>query len=163
AAPSPSSRRSTPRCRKSSWRASRGGSRPCGGGKEGWGVGGDAPPVDGARGGARGVGAGGAAEEREGTARRGSGGAAAPGGATAASFPPIVAVGVRSALPHARPTHTARIADAEFVLFDWGASGDPYKSDLTRVCVTGKVTSKFEAIYRTVLAAQERAIVAIRP
>ena len=34
---------------------------------------------------------------------------------------------------------------------------------MTRVLVTGKVTAKFEAIYRTVLAAQERAISAIRP
>jgi Xaa-Pro aminopeptidase len=84
-------------------------------------------------------------------------------GATAASFPPIVAVGARSALPHARPTQEARIGDADFVLIDWGATGRPYKSDLTRVLVTGKVTSKFEKIYRTVLEAQERAIAAIRP
>ena len=84
-------------------------------------------------------------------------------GATAASFPPIVAVGVRSALPHARPTRTSRLSDSDFVLLDWGASGEPYKSDLTRVAVTGKVTSKFEAIYRTVLNAQERALAAIRP
>jgi Xaa-Pro aminopeptidase len=84
-------------------------------------------------------------------------------GATASSFPIIVAVGVRSALPHARPTRTTRLKEADFVLFDWGASGEPYKSDLTRVLVTGNVTSKFEAIYRTVLIAQERAISAIRP
>ena len=44
-----------------------------------------------------------------------------------------------------------------------GSIGEPYKSDLTRVLVTGKVTPKFETIYRTVLAAQERAIAAIRP
>jgi Xaa-Pro aminopeptidase len=84
-------------------------------------------------------------------------------GATASSFPPIVAVGRRSALPHARPTRTVRLRDDDFVLLDWGASGEPYKSDLTRVVVTGKVTPKFETIYRTVLAAQERAISAIRP
>ncbi len=84
-------------------------------------------------------------------------------GATASSFPPIVAVGTRAALPHARPTRTMRLRDADFVLLDWGASGEPYKSDLTRVLVTGKVTAKFEAVYRTVLAAQERAIAAIRP
>ena len=75
-------------------------------------------------------------------------------GATAASFPPIVAVGVNSALPHARPTTTTRIGQDDFVLIDWGATGRPYKSDLTRVLVTGKVTPKFEAIYRTVLSAQ---------
>ena len=84
-------------------------------------------------------------------------------GASAASFPPIVAVGKRSALPHARPTSEARIGDSDFVLIDWGATGQPYKSDLTRVLVTGKVTSKFEKIYRIVLKAQERGIAAIRP
>jgi Xaa-Pro aminopeptidase len=84
-------------------------------------------------------------------------------GATGSSFPPIVAVGVRAALPHARPTRSTRLQDADFVLCDWGATGEPYKSDLTRVLVTGKVTPKFEAIYRTVLDAQERAISAIRP
>jgi Xaa-Pro aminopeptidase len=84
-------------------------------------------------------------------------------GATGASFPPIVAVGARSALPHARPTSTTMIGQDDFVLIDWGATGRPYKSDLTRVLVTGKVTSTFEAIYRTVLTAQERGIAAIRP
>jgi Xaa-Pro aminopeptidase len=84
-------------------------------------------------------------------------------GATAASFPPIVAVGARAALPHARPTPETRIGQADFVLIDWGATGRPYKSDLTRVLVTGKVTPKFARIYRTVLAAQERGIAAIRP
>src|SRR5439155_15084521 len=66
-------------------------------------------------------------------------------GATAASFPPIVAVGVRAALPHARPTTTTCIGHDDFVLIDWGATGRPYKSDLTRILVTGKVTSKLEA------------------
>jgi len=84
-------------------------------------------------------------------------------GATASSFPQIVAVGAHAALPHARPTPHTRLGDADFVLLDWGASGEPYKSDLTRVLVTGKVTPKFETIYGTVLAAQERAISAIRP
>jgi Xaa-Pro aminopeptidase len=84
-------------------------------------------------------------------------------GATGSSFPPIVAVGVRSALPHARPTESARIGDDEFVLLDWGATGRPYKSDLTRVVVTGKVTPEFAKVYGTVLAAQDRAIASIRP
>jgi Xaa-Pro aminopeptidase len=84
-------------------------------------------------------------------------------GATGSSFPSIVAVGVRAALPHARPTATTRIGDDDFVLFDWGATGRPYKSDLTRVLVTGKVSPEFEKVYQTVLAAQERGIAAIRP
>ena len=84
-------------------------------------------------------------------------------GASAAAFAPIVAVGPRAALPHARPTAEAKIGDADFVLIDWGASAGAYKSDLTRVLVTGKVTPKFEKVYRTVLAAQERGISALRP
>jgi Xaa-Pro aminopeptidase len=84
-------------------------------------------------------------------------------GATGASFPPIVAAGPRSALPHARPLPEVPIGPADFVLVDWGATGQPYKSDLTRVVVTGKVTPKFEKVYRTVLAAQQRGIAAIRP
>jgi Xaa-Pro aminopeptidase len=84
-------------------------------------------------------------------------------GATEASFPPIVAVGVRSALPHARPATTSFIGQDDFVLVDWGASIRPYKCDLTRVLVTGKVTPTFEMIYQTVLTAQVRGIAAIRP
>jgi Xaa-Pro aminopeptidase len=84
-------------------------------------------------------------------------------GASAAAFSPIVAVGERAALPHARPTSEAKIGDADFVLVDWGASAGPYKSDLTRVLVTGKVTPKFEKVYRTVLKAQEAGIAALKP
>jgi Xaa-Pro aminopeptidase len=84
-------------------------------------------------------------------------------GATSAAFAPIVAVGPRAALPHARPTGEAKVGDSEFVLIDWGGSAGAYKSDLTRVLVTGKVTPKFEKVYRTVLAAQERGIAALKP
>ena len=84
-------------------------------------------------------------------------------GASSAAFAPIVAVGPRAALPHARPTAEAKVGDADFVLVDWGASSGSYKSDLTRVLVTGKVTPQFETVYQTVLAAQERGIAALRP
>ena len=82
-------------------------------------------------------------------------------GAKGCSFPPIIAVGARAALPHARPTDQ-RIGADDFVLVDWGADGGPYKSDLTRVLVTGKISPKLERIYRVVLSAQEQAIAAIR-
>ncbi|HEV3166653.1 MAG TPA: Xaa-Pro peptidase family protein [Isosphaeraceae bacterium] len=84
-------------------------------------------------------------------------------GAESAAFPPIVGVGAHAALPHYRPSDKAKVGDADFVLIDWGAMGRPYKSDLTRVLLTGKVTPKFEKVYRAVLAAQERGIAAIRP
>ncbi|HTM53238.1 MAG TPA: Xaa-Pro peptidase family protein [Pirellulales bacterium] len=83
-------------------------------------------------------------------------------GGKSCSFPPIVAVGPRSALPHARPTDQ-KIGDYDFVLVDWGADGGQYKSDLTRVLVTGKIPPKLERIYGVVLSAQEQAIASIRP
>jgi Xaa-Pro aminopeptidase len=83
-------------------------------------------------------------------------------GAKDAAFPSIVAVGPRAALPHATPTKK-RIGEDDFVLVDWGASEGLYRSDLTRVVVTGRISPKFERIYRVVLEAQARAIAAIRP
>src|SRR5262249_18922596 len=53
-------------------------------------------------------------------------------GGKGTSFPTIVAVGPRAALPHAPPTGR-RLGEAPLVLIDWGASGPFYKSDLTRV------------------------------
>lgn len=38
-----------------------------------------------------------------------------------------------------------------------------YKSDLTRVLTTGKISPKLERVYRVVLMAQEQGIAAVRP
>jgi len=90
------------------------------------------------------------------------------------SFPSIVAVGERAALPHAPPTERT-VAGAELLLVDWGASGRFYKSDLTRVLAPRKNSAfapsaggehgatKLEAIYEIVLRAQQRALGQIRP
>lgn len=83
-------------------------------------------------------------------------------GARRAAFPTIVGVGPRAALPHATPGEH-RIAESDFVLIDWGAYSGLYNSDLTRVLVTGRISPKFERIYRVVLRAQTSAIAAIRP
>lgn len=84
-------------------------------------------------------------------------------GAKRASFPPIIAVGERAALPHARPTGVL-ISRDNFVLVDWGADAQSgYKSDLTRVLITGKVPPKLEKVYRVVLKSQLAGIAAIRP
>jgi Xaa-Pro aminopeptidase len=83
-------------------------------------------------------------------------------GGSCCSFPPIVAVGPRAALPHAQPGATT-IEESGFVLLDWGATVQSYLSDLTRMVITGKVPSRFERIYDIVLAAQKKAISVIRP
>jgi Xaa-Pro aminopeptidase len=83
-------------------------------------------------------------------------------GGDGCSFPSIVAVGQRAALPHARPTDR-KVGSAPSVLLDWGAVYGGYRSDLTRVLVTARIPPKLERVYRVVLNAQECAIRAIRP
>jgi Xaa-Pro aminopeptidase len=83
-------------------------------------------------------------------------------GARWRGFPSIVGVGSRAALPHAVPTRQM-IGDSDFVLVDWGADEGLYKSDLTRILVTGKILPKLARVYKVVLEAQTRAIAAIQP
>ncbi len=83
-------------------------------------------------------------------------------GAQCASFPPIVAVGPRSALPHA-PATGQMIGERGFMLIDWGARVDLYVSDLTRMVIRGKLSAKLRRVYSVVLEAQSKAIAAIRP
>jgi Xaa-Pro aminopeptidase len=78
------------------------------------------------------------------------------------SFPSIVAVGERAALPHAPPTDR-KVGGAELLLVDWGASGRFYKSDLTRVLATRTISPKLQEVYAVVMRAQERALRRIRP
>jgi len=83
-------------------------------------------------------------------------------GAKGPAFPSIVAVGPRSALPHATPGNQ-RAEESDFILVDWGASEGLYRSDLTRMIVTDRIPPKFAGIYEIVLEAQTKAIEAIRP
>jgi Xaa-Pro aminopeptidase len=94
-------------------------------------------------------------------------------GARSSSFPPIVAVGERGALPHAPPT-AKQLGDGSKLLVDWGADL-LYKSDLTRTLKSPfgtapsrrnkpeRVGFKFDDLYAVVLAAQNAALAAIRP
>lgn len=88
-------------------------------------------------------------------------------GAQGTSFPPIIAVGARAALPHAPPCEK-RLADGDLLLVDWGANL-LYKSDLTRTLrnpAGARTTGSdfdFEEIYSAVLDAQNAAIQAIKP
>jgi len=83
-------------------------------------------------------------------------------GAKALSFPAIVAVGARAALPHANPT-SRRLKESDFVLIDWGVNAGLYMSDLTRIVVTGRISPKLRKVYGVVLKAQLAAIDAIAP
>jgi len=83
-------------------------------------------------------------------------------GASAASFPVIVAEGPNSSLPHARPGDR-KLRPGSVVLIDWGAQVGHYCSDLTRVIFVRRIPPRFKRMYEAVLAAQKSAIEAIRP
>jgi Xaa-Pro aminopeptidase len=83
-------------------------------------------------------------------------------GASDASFPPIIASGAPSSLPHYRPTDAA-IKPNRPLLIDWGAFLGGYCSDLTRTLLLGRVAARIRTIYSIVLEAQAAAIAFLRP
>ncbi len=92
-------------------------------------------------------------------------------GGQCSSFPSIVAVAERAALPHAPATERV-VGDSRLVLVDWGASGRFYKSDLTRLLIPRNYAASpksappddtLRKVYDVVLRAQEAGIRAIRP
>jgi Xaa-Pro aminopeptidase len=83
-------------------------------------------------------------------------------GASDSSFPPIVAAGPNSSLPHYRPGDELVRQDAP-LLFDWGARVKGYCSDITRTLMIGRVSAKMKEIYKVTLDAQLAAISFLRP
>jgi Xaa-Pro aminopeptidase len=83
-------------------------------------------------------------------------------GAEGVSFSPIVAAGPHGALPHAEPRDVPIPANT-LVVIDWGAQHDGYASDCTRTVATGLLDPRDQAIYETVLVAQEAALAAVVP
>jgi Xaa-Pro aminopeptidase len=78
-------------------------------------------------------------------------------GGTGSAFEPIVASGVRSAMPHARAS-SKRFQKGDFVTLDFGALYEGYVCDITRTVVIGKATLRQKKIYNLVLRAQTKAI-----
>lgn len=84
-------------------------------------------------------------------------------GAQGLSFPPIIGVDDRAALPHYQPGRV-RVGNASHVLVDWGAREQGgYISDLTRTLVAPNPPKKLADIYDTVLKANQAGIKAIKP
>ncbi|MBU1169716.1 MAG: Xaa-Pro peptidase family protein [Proteobacteria bacterium] len=83
-------------------------------------------------------------------------------GAEGLSFPPIVASGPNSALPHAIPGPRAIINNAP-LLFDWGAVFSGYCSDTSRTLSIGQPDDTFKKLYDILYVAQQKAIEAIKP
>lgn len=82
-------------------------------------------------------------------------------GAEKPSFETIVAVGRRSALPHAQPG-SDRLNSGGLVVVDMGAVQDGYCSDMTRMLHIGRPDAKVKRAYRAVLEAQLAAVATVR-
>ncbi len=74
-------------------------------------------------------------------------------GAERPSFDPIVASGLRGALPHARPT-TKAIRAGDMVVMDLGGVLDGYAGDLTRTVAVGDPPDEARRVYELVRDAQ---------
>jgi len=77
-------------------------------------------------------------------------------------FPPIVASGPNSALPHGVPTDR-RLQRGDFLILDWGAMVEGYISDLTRTLALEPVDHELSRVHAIVLQANEAGRAAARP
>jgi Xaa-Pro dipeptidase len=77
-------------------------------------------------------------------------------------FPPIVASGPNSALPHAVPSER-KLQRGDLVVIDWGAAVDGYISDLTRTLAIGPADPELVKVHGIVLDANRAGCAAVRP
>lgn len=77
------------------------------------------------------------------------------------AYPPIVAGGPNSALPHAVPSDR-KFKRGDFIVIDAAAKYAGYHADMTRTPVLGKATDKHHEIYSIVKEAQETAVSAAK-
>lgn len=82
-------------------------------------------------------------------------------GADGLAFPPIVASGPNSALPHAVPTDR-KLGKGEPIIFDVGVRLNGYCSDITRTVFLGNPQNDFKKIYSVVRQAQLAALAEVR-
>ena len=78
-------------------------------------------------------------------------------GAEKPAFDTIVAVGERTALPHAHPS-ARRLEANQLLLVDMGATLEGYTSDMTRMSFLGRPSPQIKSLYSAVLEAQLAAI-----
>lgn len=83
-------------------------------------------------------------------------------GAEALSFPPIIAFGENSALPH-HHTGSRKLRNNEVVLIDIGVMLHGYASDMTRVVFFGTVSKQIKQLFQIVKNAHGAALEKCRP
>ena len=78
-------------------------------------------------------------------------------GSEGVSFSTIFVSGPKSALPHGVPGDRA-VQKGDFIVIDFGATYNGYRSDMTRTVAVGEATDEMRKVYATVLEAQQRGI-----
>jgi len=78
------------------------------------------------------------------------------------AFQTIIASGARGSLPHGVASDKV-IARGDLVTMDFGAVCGGYHSDITRTICVGHADARQRDVYNAVLAAQQRALAALRP
>ena len=74
------------------------------------------------------------------------------------SFPPIVAFGKNSAIPHHQTSDKKLTTSDKIMLLDFGVKLNNYCSDMTRTVFFGSANAELKRIYQTVLDAQQKSI-----
>ncbi|MCL2108340.1 MAG: aminopeptidase P family protein [Oscillospiraceae bacterium] len=77
------------------------------------------------------------------------------------AFPIIAASGKNTAVPHARPSNKT-LGDGEFLLLDFGAVYNGYRSDMTRTIALGSITDEMKRVFGAVLSANNDALKSLR-
>lgn len=85
------------------------------------------------------------------------------GGAEEEGFGTMVLFGARASQPHATPRGDVRLAPGDFVLIDYGACKNGYRSDTTRTFVCGGASDEQKYAYETVLCAQRASLEKVAP
>ena len=81
-------------------------------------------------------------------------------GASGSAFETIIASGPNSAKAHHRPS-TRQIRRGDFVIIDFGAVVDGYRSDMTRTVVVGEPSAQQQRVYDAVAGAQAAGVAAV--
>jgi Xaa-Pro aminopeptidase len=85
------------------------------------------------------------------------------GGASDVSFDTMVLFGARPSQPHANSGRDVPLRAGDFILIDYGACRDGYRSDTTRTFVFGKASCEQKRTYDAVLRSQEASIEKVFP
>lgn len=78
-------------------------------------------------------------------------------GSEEVSFATILLFGERSALPHGIPS-ARKLKNGDFILIDFGAVVNGYRSDMTRTFIFGQASAEQKHVYQLVQTAQQAAI-----